>query len=700
MALLQKTPLFKSAPAIKLLLPLIAGILIQWYMHLPHWVSIVIFFIAIACSFCFNFILAQIKFKMQHWQGIFLSIAMLAIGMYCTWHNDVQMYTTWYGNHIHDSDVILATINEPPIEKNKSIKADATVQAIVQQQQIQNHSGKLLLYFSKDSLSTTLQYGDVILIHKKLQKIKNAGNPGGFNYERYAGFQQTFYNCFLKSTDWVLLPQKNKNVFWQFIFTAKINILNRLQKYIGNNRDRLGIAEALLIGYTNDLDKDLVQAYTNTGVVHIIAISGMHLGLIYVLLVWIFGKIPFIKKMKGVQVVLVLACLWLFSILTGGSASVCRSAVMFTCIAIGNAFFSKSSMYNSLAASAFLMLCYNPYYLWDVGFQLSYLAVIGIVTLQMPIYNWLYIKHKWLDAVWKLIAISLAAQIFTFPICIYYFHQFPNLFLITNIIAVPLSSAILYGILILLVCSGLPYAGNILGQCINWALWLMNKIIQGFSNLPFTVWDNIPATFATTIFLYITVCFACLWLLHNNKKFLYVTALALLVFVSIHTVNNWQVKNQQKLIVYNVPQKQAIDFVVGNQYQFKGDSVLLEDGMLQNFHLKPGRIALQLNKRVLTNNLVQAHYPFYQFGSKKILLLDSTITFEPTFDKVAIDVVVVCNNAPFNAQQLIQTFNCKQIVFDASNSVWKIDKWQTACSEVHLQSYSIPKQGAFVWDIQ
>lgn len=181
---------------------------------------------------------------------------------------------------------------------------------------------------------------------------------------------------------------------------------------------------------------------------------------------------------------------------------------------------------------------------------------------------------------------------------------------------------------------------------------------------------------------------------------MYAAVISLLVFVCIHTINNWQVKNQQKLIVYNVPQKQAIDFVMGNQYQFKGDSILLEDGMLQNFHLKPGRIALQLNKRVQSTSLVQAHYPFYQFGNKKILLLDSSIAFEPTVNKVAIDVVIVSNNTHFNAQQLIQTFNCKQIVFDASNSVWKIDKWQTACSEVHLQSYSIPKQGAFVWDIQ
>ena len=330
------------------------------------------------------------------------------------------------------------------VEKTKSYKADAFVETVITDDTAINCKGKLLIYFSKDTAAQQLHYGDRILINKNLQAIKNSGNPGAFNYQRYAAFQQTFHNVFLKEKDWVLLPAKKINGFKQFIFTARENILANLRKNINTGKDELGIAEALLIGYTNDLDKDLVQAYSNTGVVHIIAISGMHLGLIYVMLVWLFARIPLVKKSKLAQVILILSCLWLFSLLTGAAASVLRSAVMFTFITIGNNLTKKSSIYNSLAASAFVMLCYNPYYLWDVGFQLSYLAVVGIVIFQKPIYNLIYIKNKRADKVWKLMAISLAAQILTFPICIYYFHQFPNLFLITNIIAVPLSSIILF----------------------------------------------------------------------------------------------------------------------------------------------------------------------------------------------------------------------------------------------------------------
>lgn len=230
----------------------------------------------------------------------------------------------------------------------------------------------------------------------------------------------------------------------------------------------MGIAEALLIGHTNDLDKDLVQAYSNTGVVHIIAISGMHLALIYGLLVWLFARIPLVNKSKIAQVVLILCCLWLFSLLTGAASSVLRSAVMFTFIAVGKNLSKQSSIYNSLAASAFVMLCYNPYFLWDVGFQLSYLAVIGIIIFQKSIYKWVYIKNKWVNKIWQLMAVSLPAQVLTFPVCIYYFHQFPNLFLITNIIAVPLSGVILFAEIGLVAFSWVPLLGNYLDKIVGW----------------------------------------------------------------------------------------------------------------------------------------------------------------------------------------------------------------------------------------
>ena len=432
---MHRLPVWKTAPFLRLLLPLVAGIIVQWYFQ----ISLPVIAVTIV-SFTFSYLLfyflpLSLRFKIQALQGLLLYCVLLSVGLFITWNKDTRHTSDWYGNYYKDSSFIVVRIDEPLIEKTKSYKADGFVETVMINDKAVACKGKLLLYFAKDSSVSQLHYGDKILINKNLQQIKNSGNPGAFNYQRYAAFQQTFHNVFLKDKDWVLLKDKNVNRFKQFIFTAREKILSTLRINLAAGKDELGIAEALLIGYTNDLDKDLVQAYSNTGVVHIIAISGMHLGLIYIMLVWLFVKTPGIRKSKWLQAVLILSCLWLFSLLTGGSASVLRSAVMFSFITLGKTIFTKhSSIYNSLAASAFAMLVYNPYYLWDVGFQLSYLAVTGIVIFQKPIYNLVYIKNKWVNKIWEMVAITMAAQILTFPVCIYYFHQFPNLFLITNLI--------------------------------------------------------------------------------------------------------------------------------------------------------------------------------------------------------------------------------------------------------------------------
>ncbi len=693
-------PIWKAAPFLRLLLPVIAGIVLQWYLQISILLISIITGSFLVAFILFAFLPLSVKFKLSSLQGLLLNLLLICFGMFLIWKNDCRINNNWYGKYYKEKDWLVVRINEPIVEKIKSFKADGYVESIIRNDSIINGKGKMLLYFSKDSSVEQLHYGDKILISKNLQAIKNSGNPGAFNYERYAAFQQTFHNVFLKEKDWIKLDERKINWFSQFIFSARDKILATLEKTVGANTNELGIAEALLIGYTNDLDKDLVQAYSNTGVVHIIAISGMHLGLIYVMLVWIFARTPLIKKSKITQVVLILGCLWLFSILTGGSASVLRSAVMFSFITVGKTFFRQASIYNSLAASAFVMLCYNPYYLWDVGFQLSYFAVVGIIIFQKPIYNLLYVKNKWVDKVWQLMAVSLAAQVLTFPICIYYFHQFPNLFLITNIIAVPLSTIILFAEIALVAFAWIPFVGTYLGKLVSWLVWLMNKIILLVNDVPFAVWDRIPATAFTTLLLYIAVITLATWLLNKNKMLLQISLFCLLVFTIAQVYGKWQIANQHKLIVYNVPQHQAIDFIDGNNYQFVGDSALLVDGMLQNFHLKPGRIQMQLNKQVdSVKNIFTAQDLFYQFGNKKILLIDHSISFEEPQEKINVDIIIISKSPKLYIPQLASVFNCKQIIFDASNSLWKIEKWKKDCEGLHLQNYSVPQQGAFILEL-
>ena len=693
-------PIWKRSPFIRLLAPLIIGILLQWYISFDLELITIggICFTIVFISF--QLLPLSFRFTLHTFRGILINFMLIVLGALITYQKDITHQQEWFGNFYHDSDYLVATINEPLVEKNKSFKAEALIDKIKHDDSVHNTSGKIILYFKKDSLiPLSLQYGDRILISKTLQQINNSGNPGAFNYKRYAAFRQIHHNVFLKNNDWIVLPEKNINSFRQHIFSARQNVLNVLRANMQDDDDQLAIAEALLIGYTEDLDKDLVQAYSNTGVVHIIAISGMHLAFIYFLLSWIFNRVPYLKRSKPIKGILILSLLWLFALITGGSPSILRAAVMFTFITLGKNFFKESSIYNSLAASAFLLLCYNPYYLWDVGFQLSYLAVLSIVIFQKPIHRLVFIKNKWLDKLWALAAVSIAAQILTFPVCIYYFHQFPILFLLTNIIMVPLSTAILCVEISLIAFAWQPFIAAYIGK-LTWGLvWLMNKIILWFNGLPFAVWDGIASSFASTIILYVLVLSIGYWLLYKNKPAFKLSIIILLSFIAITGYSSWQKGIQQKMVVYNVPQHQAIDIINGNDYKFIGDSVLLQDGMLQNFHLKPGRIALQLHKRVEAFPALYSKNNFYQFGNKKILLFDQSKVYEPGPEKINIDCIIISKNPRLYINQLAQVFNCKLIVFDGSNSLWKIGKWKKDCEQLLLPYYSIPEKGAFIMDL-
>jgi competence protein ComEC len=391
-----------------------------------------------------------------------------------------------------------------------------------------------------------------------------------------------------------------------------------------------------------------------------------------------------------------LGLLWLFALLTGGSASVLRAAVMFSFISIGAQLSRKASIYNSLAASAFVLLCYNPYYLWDVGFQLSYLAVLGIVVFQKPLYGLFFIKNKLLDQCWKLGSVSLAAQVFTFPACIYYFHQFPNLFLLANLLVVPLSGLILYAEIALVALSFIPGLAFVLGKLVSGLLWLMNQVVFTINKLPLAVWDHIHLFFLPALLLYVIVAATAGWLLHKSKMLLYSALSGLCVFTLLQAVEKWTTANRQQVIVYNIPGTLAIDVMAGNRYFFIGDSSAAAPGLNYNFHLKPARIALQLSHKNELAEKLSRNGPFYAIGNKRMLLVDTVISFETPAKKITIDLILLSKNAPVSIAALDSIFDCSEYIFDASNSTWRIGNWMQECKQLNKKCYSIPGRGAYI----
>lgn len=678
--------LWNKAPALRLLLPLMAGVTAQWYLQSSLYFLVVTTVVIILLLFSFRFLPVARQFVLKPFYGFVLMLLVAVGGAWLVWWNDVRHSHAWIG-HKNNYAWVHVTLEEPLVEKPKSYKALASVLAVGKHEKSEAAKGKVILYFKKDPAFASLRYGSTLVVTRPLQQIKNSGNPGSFDYRRYTLFQGITHQAYVTPKDVVLLPQRAQKGFKTFLYNTRTGIIATLRQYINGPQER-GLAEALLIGYKDDLDKTLVQAYVNTGVVHVIAISGLHLGIIYFLLLFVTRPLKR-GQLSWLRIGLVIISLWLFALLAGAQASVVRSAVMFTAIALGGLLNRKANIYNTLALSALLLLLYNPFWLWDAGFQLSYAAVLSIVIFFKPIYNWIYFKNKIIDAIWKLMAVTLAAQLLTLPVSLYHFHQFPLLFFITNLVAVPLSSVILIGEIILCAVSFLPPVASFIGSLLQSLIRLMNGVIQQMDAVSFASWQNISISFWQAVWLAGMIAGAGFSLLHKGKSGLHWAAVCLLLFVALHTSSIIQTGRQQKLIVYNIPRYQAMDVMDGHRLFFIGDAEVEKNQSLYNFHLAPSRI---LHRAMPSVKMFQKAF---DVGGKKVLLIDTTIHFKKE-SKPVVDVLILSNNPKLQIHQLQQSLQIGQVVIDASVPHWKAAVWQKSCDSLQINCYNVAEKGAFV----
>lgn len=684
---------WNKVPFVRLLAVFIAGIILQWQLQLTISILITGFLSLLILTIVYFFIPLKTKYKISFINGIIINTLIAVFGGTLVWLNDIRNDKSWLDHSYKDSSYVLVTIEEPLVEKTNSFKALASIEGTYSENHFKQSKGNIILYFKKDSSSQKLNYGSQIIFNKPLQEIKNGGNPGSFDYKRYSLFQGITHQVYLTSSDFELLRSENKNWFEEFIFRSRRWVVNTLQTFIKGEKEQ-GLAEALLIGYRDDLDKNLVESYTNTGVVHIIAISGMHLALIYGLLILITKPLKR-KQLNWLRIVLILSSLWLFTLLAGAQASVVRSAVMFTCIALGEALSRRTSIYNTLALSAFLLLAYNPFWLWDVGFQLSYAAVLSIVTFYRPVYNWFYLPNKPLDFLWKTMAISIAAQILTTPISLYHFHQFPVLFLLTNIVAVPVSSIILFAEIAICAFAWLTPVAKFIGQITEWVIYFMNTYIERIETISFSLWDGFSINILQTILLLLGTILICFWLMEKRKWMIWLGLSCCLLFVVLRSVSFNEAYEQKKLIIYNVPKYSAIDLIHRRTFNFIGDSALLQDDFIRNFHIQPSRVLHRIEQKQSLPSFSKE----FEFVSKKIVLIDSSRNFISLGNKLPIDVLILSRNPKLYISNLLKTFSINQIVIDGSVPQWKARLWKKDCDSLHIPCHDVSEKGAFVMNL-
>lgn len=690
--------LLKKAPFLRLVIPLMAGIIIQHHWHFSS--NTAIFIIGAAGSFSLVFYLLPPFYKLRYRnaQGLGILAAVFGLGMLLYTVKDLRYQADWAGRFFAEATTITTTLTEKPVEKTNSYKATATVRSVEQYGKIHHTRGNLILYFQKDTAVSDLQLGQTITFQKQPSAIRNSGNPGSFNYRQYSIFNGITHTVFLSTQEYQVSGMPVKKSFNSLLDQIRSYVLKTLKTYISGKKEQ-GLAQALLIGYRDELDKDLLQSYINTGVVHVIAVSGMHLALIFWLLHLMFSPLLKSKKTYWLHPVLVLAILWLFTLIAGGAASIVRAAVMFSFIMVGKSLHRNVSVYNSLAGSAFLLLCINPYWLCDLGFQLSYAAVVSIILFYKPIYNLLFIRNKILDRLWQLAAVSIAAQLLTSPIAMYHFHQLPVYFLITNLLIVPVSSLVLVGELILVLISPLQALAKILGSILSGCIWWMNSFIENLEKFPLSVWDGIQINELQTLLLFVIIAGGAWWLIENKKPGFWVLLIALMGFLGFRAVSFSKASEQRKIIVYNINKHTALDFIEGRNHLLIADSAVQPKTPLWNMNIKPATILFRL-KPARSLPHFQRDGNFFSFYDQKILLINSSVTPSDTAGNLEPDLVILSGNPRLYISDLLKIMRPSKIVISSSVPAWKAGYWKRDCDSLQVPYYDVSEKGAFVMSLR
>lgn len=697
--------IWNQVPFLRLLLPFLAGILTAIYSGLQMTsieYILLAFFIAVTA---FVFIKGlNVNYRYSWVFGTLVSMLLFLFGFQLTVLN-TDKFKPDHFSRSPEAELFYGHTNEAILEKEKSFKVSLNIQAVRQNGKWSKTSGKVIAYFKKDSLAANIRYGDGLILKTKFTEVKEPQNPGEFNYKRYLSFHNIYHQAYIPSGSWKQLDIREGNGLIRTAISLRESLLN-IYKENNISGQELAVGSALVLGYDDKIDQDLISAYASSGALHVLSVSGLHVGIIYILFNYLLFFLDKFNHGRYIKMILLLFILWFYALLTGLSPSVLRSAAMFSFIVIAQTWKYNTNIFNTLATSCFALLLYNPYLIMEVGFQLSYLAVLGIVAIQPWIYD-RWQPHNWLtNQVWLITSVSIAAQLATFPLGLLYFHQFPNYFLFSNLLVIPLSTLILgYGLL-MFILGKISAIGMVCGKIFSALVWFLNESVRVVDQTPGALLEGISISIAETWIMYALIIFLMAWIYKKEIRYLYVSLASTIVLLSIQTAEAKFISKQKALIIYNVPKVSAYDFIQGKQTVFLADSSLINDPDKILFHIrhnwwdrdiKNPKLLKKQNLNSFQNGTLFFRNGLIQFENLRTALVSSL----PQTDTVAryrlkVDLIILSKSSTARIRDLDKWYDFKKIIIDSSTPHWKAEKWKKECAEVNIDFYSVADSGAYI----
>lgn len=669
-------------PLARITIAFVAGILLAYSLK-PN-LSNVFFFLAVAVIIFIGTFYTSRRFQLLFGISTFLLAFTIGVTTQSV-HTDSNQQSnyTHCKNIFEKNHTFMLTLRE----KLKTTTFNERYVALLTSVDQQKASGRILLNISKDSLKQSFVIGNQLKINSLLYKNTSQKNPNQFDYQKYLQNKQIYAQLYAEPVEIQLSPEIVKDI-WYYTAQLRNRIIQNLEKTKFNSKE-LNVAVALIMGQQQDIDPEIIQDYQYAGAVHILSVSGLHIGFILLFASSLLKPFPNTRKGTFIKLLITLTILFLFGILAGLAPSVVRSVTMFSFVAIGHYLRRSVNIYHTLLVSVLLILLFQPSFLFDVGFQLSYVALFFIVWLQPLLTNLWKPKNKIGNYFWDILTVSFAAQIGTLPLSIHYFHQFPGLFFVTNIIVIPFISIIMGIGTLVMVFAAFNWVPFFPAKILETSIFYLDKIIAAIASLEQFIIKDIPLNTALLISGYLVMITVIIAFKQRSFKSLAFSLIAIITFQLSAIATKWSVQNQSEFIVLNTSKNtQLIERNGSNAILHSNDSILKNSNANK-------MLASYLTANFSTLKEKQKLKNLIYYKGTKILLIDSSKVFPKNIHP---DILLITQSPRINFDRLLLTIKPKIVVTDASNYKSLQKRWKATCSQQKIPFHATSEKGFYKID--
>lgn len=680
----------RSIPVIKLLIPYVLGIVcgVQriWAgnLNIALLVWMVLFFLYIL-----SYIWVNKKNNGHILHSLLLFIILLLFGWINSQRN--QQTDSFFAVH-HDS---FKSIKGYVLEKGKESPKYTRytfrlVEGYLNERSIKLDA-KVYLYLRNDSLKNNeLNYAQTILFKPQMEKIPKALNPYEFDYQNYSNIRGIYLQQFLNKGEYDLLDEKNGNIIIKQARRLRNWVVAQYRRYISQEKS-FEIATALVLGYREEMSRDTFELFSNTGTIHILSVSGMHVGMLFAIVFFILYPVS-----RRVRLILCMLIIWAYVIFTGMSPSILRAGTMISFYLLGRLIYRETQTENILLITAFILLLIKPSSLFDIGFQLSFLAVGGIL-LFFPLFKSIYYPQSiWGQRIIDIIYISLAAQIFTTPLTLYYFERFPNLFLIANLFVVfPASILMCLGLALPLL--PIEILKEWVGQLIIWITKVMESCLLLLDSFPYAVTTGLIISVQEVLLLFAFLGLIPVVLRIRTKKIISLIYIVIVLMIGVYSYKEIRKLKDSEFRIYNVGQNLAVSAISN------GKIVLLTDTVGDKLSFLDYQVFPNLSRWGKVQDIrfipIKSQNAIIQVNTFKIQIWQQKSSLYTAVKDV--DVILVRNNAVLDFSYLAEESNKEAgalYVFDGTNLDEYIERSILLLEQFDKRYYVLKNNYSYVWE--